>query len=393
MNLEQPEVLNTLQFLETYGSEHLNCDEMFYDKNSEDRYLFRSDFTGLDVLDNIYGGDWYRISSMSLREILDRLSKYSPVVINDNKESKDNLFKVKNAVDWETFKSRIDDDNYQLAFDQNNLDRLMSFSSCPEGYLVALDDLFGGNWEYYTSHNYNQLAEHHEVKTEPLKVMTQREARDYYLCNIDRFTREKLFDIIWVDTKSNDRFIVNSNQSAGLWLDLKFHGNWIPLKDYYEPNLILGLAVDNNPNNLRWVNSSGYKPEDYRKSIDFAKLQYKPEEVMSKLVPDIITSRNSDRNHLECEPHRFETDLTSFLVQFKMLLISKNQKYGNSALNPKNVFSKSSSSEIILQQLDHKLSRIENSDNPIKNDYIDLMGYLTLFCISQDWFDLSDLKD
>ena len=87
----------------------------------------------------------------------------------------------------------------------------------------------------------------------------------------------------------------------------------------------------------------------------------------------------------------FSENLAQFVDSFEALLIAKNKAYGNSALKPINVFSKASSSDVILQQIDHKLSRIKNSDIPSKNDMIDLMGYLTLYCIDQEWTDLSEL--
>lgn len=47
----------------------------------------------------------------------------------------------------------------------------------------------------------------------------------------------------------------------------------------------------------------------------------------------------------------------------KALLIEKNRKYGNSALNPVRVFSKASADEQILVRMDDKLSRIRNRQN------------------------------
>lgn len=89
----------------------------------------------------------------------------------------------------------------------------------------------------------------------------------------------------------------------------------------------------------------------------------------------------------------FSVKLSRFQSSLYDLLVAKNKAYGNSALQPINTFSKASSSDVILQQIDHKLSRIKNSETPLKNDVIDLMGYLTLYCIDQDWVDLQDLHN
>ena len=89
----------------------------------------------------------------------------------------------------------------------------------------------------------------------------------------------------------------------------------------------------------------------------------------------------------------FPERLRMFLSGFSDLINAKNKAYGNSALEPISVFSKATSSDVIMQQIDHKLSRVKNSDTPSKNDVIDLMGYLTLYCLDQSWLYLQDLHE
>ena len=61
------------------------------------------------------------------------------------------------------------------------------------------------------------------------------------------------------------------------------------------------------------------------------------------------------------------------------LLISKNKKYGNSALEPRRIFSKASSIEQINVRIDDKLSRIANRQSDEDEDVEkDLIGYLVL---------------
>ncbi len=65
------------------------------------------------------------------------------------------------------------------------------------------------------------------------------------------------------------------------------------------------------------------------------------------------------------------------------LLISKNKKYGNSALKPVRIFSKASTIEQILVRLDDKLSRLYNQDISEDEDVLeDLLGYLVLLKIA-----------
>ena len=69
----------------------------------------------------------------------------------------------------------------------------------------------------------------------------------------------------------------------------------------------------------------------------------------------------------------------------KALLLSKNEKYGNSALKPVTVFSKLNSAEAIKARIDDKLSRIANVglDDATEDTLDDLIGYLILLKIAR----------
>lgn len=88
-----------------------------------------------------------------------------------------------------------------------------------------------------------------------------------------------------------------------------------------------------------------------------------------------------------------QADIEMCLDSMKALLIEKNKRYGNSALQPLNVFSKQDSSNSICIRLDDKLGRIRNSKELRKNDIADMIGYLTLLCVSEGWTDFSELID
>ena len=77
----------------------------------------------------------------------------------------------------------------------------------------------------------------------------------------------------------------------------------------------------------------------------------------------------------------------------KKVLMTKNLRYGDSALTPIKFFSNLSGEEALKVRLDDKLSRIQNSEELRKNDVVDLMGYLALLCISKGWTDFDDLID
>lgn len=66
------------------------------------------------------------------------------------------------------------------------------------------------------------------------------------------------------------------------------------------------------------------------------------------------------------------------------LLLYKNQKYGDSAINPKKIFYKGDSTNSILIRLDDKLGRIisNTEEKPRINDVADIIGYCTLLLIN-----------
>ena len=67
----------------------------------------------------------------------------------------------------------------------------------------------------------------------------------------------------------------------------------------------------------------------------------------------------------------------------KELLLTKNRKYGDSALDPVRVFSKASPLEQIKVRLDDKLSRMQSAQSDEDEDVVtDLIGYLVLFKIA-----------
>lgn len=79
----------------------------------------------------------------------------------------------------------------------------------------------------------------------------------------------------------------------------------------------------------------------------------------------------------------FSIAVAEVLIEIKDLLISKNQKYGNSALEPLGVFSKLTPEQALFVRIDDKLKRIKNGslekdDEDVVND---LIGYLVLLKI------------
>jgi len=76
--------------------------------------------------------------------------------------------------------------------------------------------------------------------------------------------------------------------------------------------------------------------------------------------------------------------ITKITEDLNRLLLSKNEKYGNSALEPLNVFSSLSAIEGLCARIDDKLARIRNSgfNDDTEDTLFDLCGYFILLIIA-----------
>ena len=79
-----------------------------------------------------------------------------------------------------------------------------------------------------------------------------------------------------------------------------------------------------------------------------------------------------------------QTDIARICDNVKDLLLQKNLKYGDSALDPVRVLSKSSPVEQILVRIDDKLSRISRGDLLTDDEDVltDIIGYFILLKIA-----------
>ena len=110
------------------------------------------------------------------------------------------------------------------------------------------------------------------------------------------------------------------------------------------------------------------------------------------------TNEDCDETYSRYEEESQESSDTQIKIEqvcrnLERLLKEKNKRYGDSALDPKNIFSKLKSDEQIKVRLDDKLSRINNSGELRKNDLVDITGYLVLLMISKDWIEFEELLD
>ena len=91
------------------------------------------------------------------------------------------------------------------------------------------------------------------------------------------------------------------------------------------------------------------------------------------------TDRNKDFIHIS-----FNEKLDIEIETISNLLKEKNKAYGDTALNPTNIFSKLSATEAICARIDDKLARIGNKgiNDETEDTVDDLIGYLLLLKMS-----------
>lgn len=82
--------------------------------------------------------------------------------------------------------------------------------------------------------------------------------------------------------------------------------------------------------------------------------------------------------------YSFEDKVDEVIGSIANMLIEKNRKYGDSALNPARIFSKADATEQIKVRIDDKLNRIKNAQDDDTEDAVkDLTGYLILLMIAR----------
>jgi CRISPR/Cas system CSM-associated protein Csm2 small subunit len=79
-----------------------------------------------------------------------------------------------------------------------------------------------------------------------------------------------------------------------------------------------------------------------------------------------------------------QEDIARTCNEILEMLLEKNRKYGDSALNPVRIFSKCDTQTQINVRLDDKLSRLKNAQTDEDEDVIaDLIGYLILLQVAK----------
>lgn len=80
----------------------------------------------------------------------------------------------------------------------------------------------------------------------------------------------------------------------------------------------------------------------------------------------------------------FQQRVRRVLNMVEGVLMEKNRKYGDAALNPARIFSNASPEDAIRIRIDDKLKRLMNKQTDDTEDVeLDIMGYLVLLAIAK----------
>jgi len=106
----------------------------------------------------------------------------------------------------------------------------------------------------------------------------------------------------------------------------------------------------------------------------------------SSITKMLLSKEELMKEEEESPKLNFDWHLDKVSKQITDLLKSKNKAYGNTALNPSNVFSKLDATEAICARLDDKLARIKNKgiNDKTEDTVDDIIGYLLLLKMSME---------
>lgn len=153
------------------------------------------------------------------------------------------------------------------------------------------------------------------------------------------------------------------------------------------------IVVDeNNPenyfSNFNYMGDTGYFSLDLPLTgSSLAYQEWGAREVSEQEFLDIVLERPTKS---ENEPKAMVNNFKNITDSIASLLQYKNEKYGNSALEPLEIFGGKCK---VGTRLDDKLARIKNSEELRKNDVADLLGYLVLICKEKGWENFDEFKD
>ena len=139
---------------------------------------------------------------------------------------------------------------------------------------------------------------------------------------------------------------------------------------------------------MAWKKKSETESEsEIEEMVENFKEEYKP-----TLGPkaEVTTQPFNGMQHMQPAPKDMtgtsQTRIEEVMEEIRVMLLAKNEQYGDSALSPNRIFSKASTDEQIKVRIDDKLNRLMLGNDSMESDedvIKDLIGYLILLLVSQ----------
>lgn len=158
--------------------------------------------------------------------------------------------------------------------------------------------------------------------------------------------------------------------------------------------------VDYNPIMNKYIGSVGHISKYYKEDsiftvqfdddywnypADLVIKQLEQKEALTKMMEKDEEAGIYDSSDDDSEPNfKKITDSLASLLEYK------NKNYGNSALEPLQIFGGKCK---VGTRLDDKLARVQNSNELRLNDIADCIGYMILVCAEKGWDNFDHLKD
>lgn len=102
-----------------------------------------------------------------------------------------------------------------------------------------------------------------------------------------------------------------------------------------------------------------------------------------------VSEYHLDNYYAKIEPKE-QNEFKDIFNSLCKMVTEKDKRYGNSALQPLEIFAKHHN---YGSRLDEKLARVKNSDELRKNDVADIIGGLILICKDKGWNNFDDQID
>lgn len=129
-------------------------------------------------------------------------------------------------------------------------------------------------------------------------------------------------------------------------------------------------------------NTGGYIPPSAWGPVQVGDFWYAGEQWEKQIYPNYQTS---ELIHWNITPpiETTEDKIRRHILKIENLLIEKNRKYGDSAINPVRIFSNADPAEQLRVRLDDKISRLAQGEMDDDEDtLLDLVGYIVLLLVA-----------